>query len=151
MKKNTKLILAVAAVAALIAILLGVWFATRPETTQGAKTITVEVVHKDGSTKTFTCHTNEEYLGPVLDAENIAQGEEGPYGLYIKFADGEKAVYEEDGERVYLSMNTAGICRAVTGGGETIPIEPGAPFILVREEAVEFYNENGEIVPCYNM
>ena len=54
MKKNTKLILAVAAVAALIAILLGVWFATRPETTQGAKTITVEVVHKDGSTKTFT-------------------------------------------------------------------------------------------------
>lgn len=61
------------------------------------------------------------------------------------------AVYEEDGERVYLSMNTAGICRAVTGGGETIPIEPGAPFVLVREEAVEFYNEHGEIVPCYNM
>lgn len=61
------------------------------------------------------------------------------------------AVYEEDGERVYLSMNTAGICRAITGAGETIPLEPGRPFVLVRGEAVAFYDENGAPVPCYAM
>ena len=128
MKKNTKLILAVAAVAALIAILLGVWFATRPETTQGAKTITVEVVHKDGSTKTFTCHTDEEYLGPVLDAENIAQGEEGPYGLYIKFADGEKAVYEEDGAFWALKKDGFGGWAAGPERGHLVPVQDaGAP------------------------
>ena len=127
MKKNTKLILAVAAVAVLIAILLGVWFATRPETTQGAKTITVEVVHKDGSTKAFTCHTDEEYLGPVLDAENIAQGEEGPYGLYIKFADGEKAVYEEDG--AFWALKQDG--EDTPASADQTPIQDGDAFSLV--------------------
>ena len=127
MKQNKKIIIAAVAVVALIAILLGVWFATRPETTQGSKTITVEVVHKDGSTKSFTCHTDEEYLGPVLDAENIAQGEEGPYGLYIKVADGEKAVYEEDG--AFLALKQDGV--DTPASADQTPIQDGDSFSLV--------------------
>lgn len=125
--KNKKLLIAAVAVVALIAILLGVWFATRPDTTQGAKTITVEVVHKDGSKKEFTCHTDEEYLGPVLDAENIAQGEEGPYGLYIMFADGEKAVYEEDG--AYWALMQGGEPTPLSA--DQTPIQDGDAFSLV--------------------
>lgn len=127
MKKNTKLILAVAAVAALIAILLGVWFATRPETTQGAKTITVEVVHKDGSTKTFTCHTDEEYLAEVLVREGIVEDNQGPYGLYILVADGERADYDTDG--AYWSVLQNGE-PAATGASE-VPVHDGDSFSLV--------------------
>lgn len=127
MKKNTKLILAVAAVAVLIAILLGVWFATRPETTQGAKTITVEVVHKDGSTKTFTCHTDEEYLAEVLVREGIVEDNQGPYGLYILVADGERADYDTDG--AYWSVLQNGE-PAATGASE-VPVHDGDSFSLV--------------------
>ena len=51
MKKNGKLILAAVVVVVLIAVFAVVWAVTRPATTQGSKTITVEVVHKDGSSK----------------------------------------------------------------------------------------------------
>ena len=52
--KNKKLIIAIIAVVAVIGLMLGVYFATRPETQQGSKSITVVVVHEDGTEKTFT-------------------------------------------------------------------------------------------------
>ena len=50
MKKQTKIILGVTALVVVIAVLLGVYFATRPDTNQGAKALTIVVVHGDGST-----------------------------------------------------------------------------------------------------
>ena len=41
---NKKMIIAVSAVVAVIGIMLGAYFATRPETTQGNKTFTVTVM-----------------------------------------------------------------------------------------------------------
>ena len=89
MKKNGKLILAAVVVVVLIAVFAVVWAVTRPATTQGSKTITVEVVHKDGSSKDFTYHTDAEYLGEVLLAEGLVEGDEGEYGLMITTVDGE--------------------------------------------------------------
>lgn len=67
MKKNNTIVMIGAAVLAVLLIVLGsVWSASRPATSAGSKTITVEVVHKDESTKTFTCTTTEEYLAGVL-------------------------------------------------------------------------------------
>ena len=97
MKKNGRLILAAVVVVLLIAVFAAIWFATRPATTEGSKTITVEVVHKDESTKTFTYHTDAEYLGEVLLAEGLVEGDESEYGLMITTVDGEQAVYETDG------------------------------------------------------
>lgn len=97
MKSNKRIIIAAVALAVLIIIAAGIWFATRPETSEGAKTITVEVVHSDESAKTFTYHTDAEYLGEVLLAEGLVKGEEGAYGLYITEVDGEEAVYEDNG------------------------------------------------------
>ena len=91
MKKNGKLILAAVVVVVLIAVFAVVWAVTRPATTQGSKTITVEVVHKDGSSKDFTYHTDAEYLGEVLLAEGLVEGDEGEYGLMITTVDGETA------------------------------------------------------------
>ena len=88
--KNKKLILIAVALIACVAVMLGIFVVTRPETVSGAKTITVTVVHKDGSEKVFTCATDEEYLGKVLVNENIVVGNYGEFGLYFDTADGEK-------------------------------------------------------------
>ena len=48
MKKQTKIILGVVALVVAIAVLLGVYFATRPDTTQGAKALTIVVRTPEG-------------------------------------------------------------------------------------------------------
>ena len=91
-QSNTKkIILAFAALLVVIAVLLGVYRFTRESTTQGAKNITVDVVHGDGSLKTFEYDTDREYLGEVLTDENLVSGESGAYGLFITTVDGETA------------------------------------------------------------
>lgn len=90
--KNTKKILiALAALLVVIAALLGVYQFTRGHAVQGGKDITVEVVHKDGSLKTFEYQTDLEYLGELLTQEKLVSGESGAYGLFITSVDGETA------------------------------------------------------------
>ena len=127
MKKNTKLIIAVIALVVVIAALLCVYAFTRPETSQGAKTFTVEVIHADGSTKTFEYHTDEEYLGAVLLAEGLITGEEGPYGLTVITVDGEDAVWEKDNAYWAIMVNGA----YGESGVDATPVNDGDVFQLV--------------------
>ena len=62
-----------------------------------AYTVTVDVVGSDGKTTSFTIKTNAETLRGALDQEKLVQGEEGPYGLYIKTVNGETADFDTDG------------------------------------------------------
>ena len=126
MKKNTKLIIAVVVLVVVIAALLGVYAATRPQTSQGAKAFTVEVVHSDGSSKTFSYRTDEEYLGAVLLTEGLIAGEEGPYGLTIYEVDGERAVWEESGAYWAIFVNGE---YGMTGV-DTTPVNDGDAFKL---------------------
>lgn len=125
--KNKKMILAVIALVAVIAIMAGVFFLTRPETSQGDKTITVTVVHKDGTSKDFTCQTDEEFLGAVLVAEKIVEGEHGEFGLYFNTADGETADYIADGGwwQIFVGEESA------TTGADGIAITDGGVYKLV--------------------
>lgn len=125
--KNKKLILGLVALVAVAAILLGVYVATRPETVEGAKTITVTVVHKDGSEKEFICHTDEEYLGAVLVSEGIVVGEQGDFGLYFNTADGETADYNVDGGWWQILIGE----ESATTGADGIAIADGDTFKLV--------------------
>lgn len=93
---NKKLIIACAAILAVIAVMAGIFIATRPDTAQGSKAFTVEVVHSGGNAKTFSCRTDMEYLGEALLAEGLIAGDSGPFGLYVTTVDGEEAVYERD-------------------------------------------------------
>lgn len=127
MKKNTKLIIAAAAIVAVLAILAGVWYFTRPKTSEGSKSITVEVVHKDESTKTFTYKTDEEYLGKLLQDEGLISGEDGDYGLYITEVDGEAAVYETD--KAYWAFYQNG--EYANQGIDLTPITDGDSYSLV--------------------
>ena len=78
------IVLAVMVLAALFC-----WKSFAPEAVEGDKTITVEVIHGDGSTKEFTILTDSETLGAALMEEELLVGEEGPYGLFVTAVDGE--------------------------------------------------------------
>ena len=125
--KNKKVWIGVIALVAVVAILLGVYFATRPETKAGSKEITVTVVYEDGSSKDFVYRTDEEYLGTVIMNEGLVEGEMGPYGLYIHAVDGVRAVWEENG--AYWGINI-GDEPAVTGADQIV-IEDGGVYSLV--------------------
>ena len=125
--KNKKLIASVVALVLVIALMAGVYLATRPEAVQGAKTITVTVVHKDGSEKVFEYHTDEEFLGAVITAEGLVTGYEGEYGLVMESVDGETADWNVD--QSYWAL-FVGEEYATTGAGTT-PIHDGDTFKLV--------------------
>ena len=126
MKINKKLILTLVALVAVVGLFLGIYFATRPQTQQGAKTITVTVVHSNGTVKDFTCHTDEEYLGPVLVAEGIAVADESNPGMYNPI-DGESASWEAN--KSYWAL-FIGEEYAMQGIDQT-PVYDGSTFKLV--------------------
>jgi len=115
----------------LIAAFLGIYSLSRPDVSEGEKTITIEVIHQDGSVNSFTYHTDAEFLGEVLLEEGLAEGSEGPYGLYITQVDGERAVYEEDGAYWALFQND----QPATQGADLTPIADGDLFSLVYTTA----------------
>lgn len=128
MKSNNKIVaLGAVVLAVLLVVLAAVWFNTRPATSEGVKTITIEVVHKDESRKSFTYTTEEEYLDKVLVAGGLVEDNQGPYGLYIEEVDGEKADYNVDGGYWGIEHNGE---RAVTGASE-IPVHDGDSFALI--------------------
>ena len=51
--KNKKLLIALIAFVAVIAVAVGIFFATRPQAEEGSKAFTVLVVHADGAEKKF--------------------------------------------------------------------------------------------------
>lgn len=126
--KNKKILIAAIVIVALIAVMVGVYFAARPAVAEGAKTISVTVVHADGSEKQFQYRTDEEYLGPVLLAEGLAEGEDGPYGLTIYVVDGEKADWNENQSYWALYIGEE---YAATGADST-PVKDGDSFKLVH-------------------
>ena len=76
---------------AVMALFLGIWLIARPQSSAGDKDLTIEVVHGDLSSRTFAISTSAEYLAEALTENEIVQGEDGPYGLFILTADGETA------------------------------------------------------------
>ena len=127
MQKNKKLIIAVIAVVVIVAAMAVIYAATRPETTAGSKTFTVEVVHSDGSKKNFTYQTDAEYLGEVLLEAGLIEGDTGEFGLYINTVDGEDAIYEEDSSYWALYVGEE---YAMQGIDQT-PVNHGDAFSLV--------------------
>lgn len=100
-------------------------------TEDGKATFTVIVVHKDGKSKTFTYTTEEEFVGTVLEAEGLIQGNAGPYGMEITHVDGEKAVYTED--KAYWAVYEGE--EYALQGIDTTPVVDGRTYKLVYTNA----------------
>lgn len=91
-----------------------------------AKSITVTVQHKDGSTKDFAIETAEEMLGPALLHEKLIEGEEGQYGLFVKTVDGETA---DESSQEWWCLTVDG--ESATTGVDSTPVVDGGVYGLV--------------------
>lgn len=125
--KNKKLILALVALVLAAALFAGIYAATRPAASAGSKAFSVEVVHKDESSKLFDYTSDAEFLGEFLLEEGLIQGDMGQYGLYITVVDGETADYAADSS--YWAFYQNG--EYASQGVDTTPITSGDRFSLV--------------------
>ncbi|MBR3705034.1 MAG: DUF4430 domain-containing protein [Oscillospiraceae bacterium] len=128
MKKNKGTVIALGALICVAAVFVGAYFATRGATSEGSKTLTIEIVHGNGDSKEYTIHTDAEYLGQALmeNEELGVIGEDGPYGLYIKEVDGEKA---SDADQTFWSVSQDG--ESLLVGADQQPIADGEHYELV--------------------
>lgn len=62
---------------------------------KGEKTLSVEVKAEDKSVL-FTIHTDKKTVGEALLEHKLIDGDEGPYGLYVKVVNGITADFDED-------------------------------------------------------
>ena len=97
------------------------------ETTGEKKEFTVTVVYADGTSKDFNYVTDEEFVGPVLEADGLIRGNAGPYGMEITEVDGKKAVYAED--KAYWAVYEGE--EYAMQGIDTTPVVDGAIYKLV--------------------
>lgn len=125
--KNKKMVVSAVALIAAAVLMLGLWFTTRQQAVEGAKAISVTVVHKDGSQKDFHYHTDAEYLGDVLLEEKLAEGEVSTYGLMISSVDGETADWSKDQSywAIFIGEDYA------TTGADGIALTDGGIYSLV--------------------
>ena len=98
---------------------------------EGSKTMDFTVVDKEGITHLYTIHTDAETVGQALLDLELIDGEEGPYGLYIKSVLGQVLDYETDG--MYWGFYVNGEY-ALTGVDQT-PITEGDAYLLKADAA----------------
>lgn len=123
---NTKkIVLSLAALLAVVLVFFGVYSFTKKAPVAGAKTISVDVIHGDGSRKTFEYHTDREYLGEVLKDEELVDGEESAYGLFIMTVDGE-TIDEANQEWWCITKDGA----QLNTGADQTPIADGEGYEL---------------------
>ena len=121
--KSKKLIAAVLALVLIIAAMVGIYAATRPEAVEGEKNVTVIIVYEDGTEKKLEYATACESLADLLLEKELVTGYESQeYGFTIESVDGITldwatdgaywALYEGD---EYATASAAGIM--LTEGG----------------------------------
>ena len=96
---------------------------------QGSKTFSLVVSAYDKSI-TLTVKTDEAILGTALTKLNVIEGEQGPYGLYMKKVNGIVADFDVDETYWALYINGE---YALTGIDST-EIVSGATYKLSREK-----------------
>ena len=95
---------------------------------EGATTVTVKVTAED-KTITITLNTNKTDLAEAMLAEELCAGEEGAYGLYIKYVNGIRADYDLDGG-YYWSLTVDGEVSMMGASGT--PIVAGTVYEFIR-------------------
>ena len=119
---NKKTITAIVAIVALVAVLLTVYFVTRPSPVAGGKTITVEIKY-DEVDKEVKITTDAETLADALREKNLIEGSESEYGLYITGVDGRTA---DDSKQEWWSITKDG--EMTPTGADTTMIADGEHY-----------------------
>ena len=121
--KNKKLIIAIIALVAVVALMAGISVAAKPETVEGSKQVTVQIVYQDGTEKSMEYGTELEYLSELLLEKELVTGYASEeYGFTIESVDGITLDWEKDGAywalyegEEYATTSAAGI--VLTDGG----------------------------------
>ena len=90
-KKTRNIIIAVALLLVLVIGAVLIWNANKPDAQEGGKALVVTVVHGDESSKDFSFTTDAENLRTALEEQELIEGTESEYGLYVTKVDGEEA------------------------------------------------------------
>ncbi len=121
---NKKVILAIVGLLVVVALAAGVYFLYgMPQTTEGAKAITVDVILADGTTETFSYNTDAEFLGEVLQDDGLIDGEMGEFGLYVKTVND---ITVDDANQEWWMLSKGG--ESTTTSFDTTPIADGDAF-----------------------
>lgn len=124
-----KIAIAIAALAAIAIIFGGIYAAFSPKAAKGAKEISIEVVDDKGESKTYTAHTDAEYLRQALDEiEDLSvEGTESEYGLMVETVNGVTADYDANGAywAFYLGKDYCNY------GIDQQPVEDGQAYRIV--------------------
>ena len=90
---------------------------------EGSKTLVNDVIAED-KTLELTVHSDKETVGAALTEHELIEGEQGPYGLYVKTVNGMLADY--DINKTYWSFTKDG--EAMMQGVDTTDLENGAHY-----------------------
>lgn len=97
---------------------------------EGATVFTFVVVDGEGNEETFEIHTDKTTVGEALLEVKLIEGEDGPYGLYVKTVNGITADYDVD--QTYWAFYINGEM-AMTGVDAT-NVEEGATYSFKVEK-----------------
>ncbi len=108
---------------------VGVWenavYLSDTELGDGEKTLKVEI-SAEGQSITLTVKTDAETVGAALLQNNVVEGEESQYGLYVKKVNGITADYDEN--KAYWAFYVDG--KYATSGIDTTEISEGVTYKL---------------------
>lgn len=90
----------------------------------GSVKITVIVVDADGNETNFVVNTDKEMVGDALLEQNLIEGEEGDYGLYVKTVNGITADYDTD--KTYWAFYVNG--EYASTGVDSTPVNEGDTY-----------------------
>lgn len=126
---SKKVLLGIAGVIALIAVLAVMYVMFRPIPAEGSKSITIEVVGKDGRSEEYKLRTDAEYLRQAMeDADGLTfSGTESEYGMMVETVNGTTADYNVD--KSYWSFYVNG--EYCNYGIDTQPVMDGDQFSIV--------------------
>lgn len=127
MSRRAKTVIAVLILCLLVGAAVFAYAKLAPRGIAGEKTVTLTVIHGDGSEKTITLTTDAETLGDALIKEGIIEGDAGEYGLFVTAVDAETA---DDALRQWWCFNDSDGNMLVTGVDMT-PIADGDQYEAV--------------------
>lgn len=131
-------IIGVIVLVALIFVFTLIYVKNRPQTYgTGDKTITVQVIN--GNDKhDITVKTNEEYLGKALQDNNIIEGTESDYGLFVTTVDG---ITADDANQQWWMVSQDG--EMTPQGVDTTPIKDGDHFEFTLQTGYDMGSTSG--------
>ena len=127
MKK--KILIAVGAFLATVAILVGIFIIFREKPVEGSKEITIEVINSKEKSTVYELKTDAEYLRQAMDeAKGLTyDGEDSQYGFAVYTVNGETADFSVD--QSYWAFYVNG--EYCNYGIDTQPVEDGDEFQII--------------------